>query len=66
MQADGVIGSGVAADIDALVETLITDADAEAVPLVSADNDQYASASVQPGVQMRQMHRKRRRAVVVP
>jgi hypothetical protein len=66
MQADGVIGSGVASDIDALVETLITDADGAAVPLVSLDNDQYTSASVQPAVQMRQMHRKRRRAVVVP
>ena len=61
MQVDGTITSGVAADIDALVETLISDANDGSVPLVSLDNDQYVSASVQPAVQMRQMHRKRRR-----
>jgi len=61
MQADGTITSGVAADLDALVETLITDMNDNDAPLVSADNDQYASASVQPAVQMRQMHRKRKR-----
>ena len=30
---------------------------------VSLDNDQYVSVSVQPAVQMRQMHRKRRKVV---
>lgn len=61
MQADGTITPGVADDIDTLVEALITDMAATDVVLVSADNDQYESASVQPAVQMRQMHRKRRR-----
>lgn len=61
MQADGIIPSGVTSDLDDLLEALITDADDGSIPLVSADNDQYASASVQPAVQMRQMHRKRRR-----
>jgi hypothetical protein len=43
--------------------TLISDMVAAGAPLVSEDNDQYISANGQPAVQMRQMHRKRKKTV---
>jgi len=60
-QIDSVIDATTIGVIDGLIEALIVDLDGEGCPLVSADNDQYTAASVQPLVQMRQMHRRRRR-----
>jgi len=60
-QADGTIEAATIASAAALISTLIDDLDAATTPLVSLDNDQYDTGSIQPAVQMRQMHRKRRR-----
>lgn len=60
-QVDGVIDGTTLGVIGGLVSALITDMDSDGEPLVSVDNDQYTSATVQPAVQMRQMHRRRRR-----
>lgn len=60
-QADGTIEAATISSAAALISTLIDDLDAATTPLVSLDNDQYDTGSIQPAVQMRQMHRKRRR-----
>lgn len=65
-QADGVIEPATITSLTALMSTLIADLDGDGEPLVSADNDQYLNASVQPAVQMRQMHRRRRRTAPAP
>lgn len=62
VQTNGILNSGTVTAVEGLLTTLITDMDAASVPLVSDDNDQYASATVQSAVQMRQMHRKRRKS----
>ena len=62
-QTDGVIGDTDAAAFEALFDSLISDMDTAGAPLVSLDNDPYASSSVQREIQMRQMHRKRKKVV---
>lgn len=64
--ADGVISSGVTGGVVIMLGTLIADMSTAGAPLVSTQGDPYVSASVQAEVQMRQMHRKRKKAVPAP
>lgn len=61
IQTNGNLNSGTITAVEALLATLIADMDAAGAALVSDDNDAYVSASVQEAVQMRQMHRKRKK-----
>lgn len=65
-QTNSVLIPAVVTGIDQFVTTLLADMAGVATPLVSQDGDEYISASVQPAVQMRQMHRKRKKTVVSP
>ena len=60
------INSDIITEIDLKITDLITNMADASVPLVSADNDEYVSVSTQVAIQMRQMHRRRRRTVVTP
>jgi hypothetical protein len=60
---DGIVAPAVIAGVVTAFGTLISDMVAAGAPLVSEDNDQYISANGQPAVQMRQMHRKRKKTV---
>jgi hypothetical protein len=62
-QTNGQLTSGAAGALKTRFDTLIADMDAAGAPLVSEDNDAYIESSVQAAVQMRQMHRKRRKVV---
>jgi hypothetical protein len=61
MQTDGVIEPSQRSAADVRVTTLLSDMSASSSPLCSADGTEYVSASIQQAVQMRQMHRRRRR-----
>ena len=63
IQTNGVITSGALGVIVSQLGTLIADMDTAGAPLVSADNDPYLTVTAQPDVQMRQMHRKRKKTV---
>jgi hypothetical protein len=63
IQTAGVLTSGAQGYVVSQLGTLIADMITAGYPLVSSDNDQYATASVQADVQMRQMHRKRKKTV---
>jgi hypothetical protein len=60
-QIDGDVAAALKLAVEGTLGTLLGDMEVAGFPLVSADNDQYVSVSAQPAVQMRQMHRKRRR-----
>jgi hypothetical protein len=60
-QIDGTIDATTLGVIKGLMETFVGDMNIEGVALVSEDNDEYATVSVQSAVQMRQMHRKRKK-----
>jgi hypothetical protein len=45
---------------------MIDDMTANGTPLCTDNGQAYTTAQVQPAVQMRQMHRKRRKTVVTP
>lgn len=62
-QTNGQLTTGASGALKTIFDALIADMDAAGAPLVSEDNDAYVSSSVQTAVQMRQMHRKRRKAV---
>lgn len=63
LQIDGDLSAAAKLAVEGTLGTLLGDMEVAGFPLVSIDNDQYASVSAQPAVQMRQMHRKRRRVV---
>lgn len=65
-QEEGFINSATEAVIAGLVSDLIDAAASNDIPFVSLDNDEYTSATVQTFVQMRQMHRKRKKVVTPP
>jgi len=48
------------------VEAMIDDMTTNSTPLCDESGLAWGSASVQPAVQMRQMHRKRKKKVVTP
>jgi len=66
LQNDGFLTSGAQGEVDTRLTTLITDMNAAGVPLVSSQGEAYSNVSVQSAVQMRQMHRKRRRTTPTP
>ena len=61
LQTDGELTPAFRTAMDVSVTTLLSDMDAGNCPFVSITGDEYATASVQSEVQMRQMHRRRRR-----
>lgn len=62
-QDDGVIGATPIGVITAALLQLAEDMNTASAPLVSLDNDQYVGVTIQEAVQMRQMHRKRKKVV---
>lgn len=65
-QANGIVDPTTRSTVVTRLSTLITDMSAASAALVSVQGDPYASVSVQTEVQMRQMHRKRRRVTPAP
>jgi len=63
LQTAGVLLTTAQSYIETALGTLISDMDTAGYPLVSSDNDAYLTVNAQPAVQMRQMHRKRRKVV---
>jgi hypothetical protein len=62
LHSAGQLGTGVAATVDGIFTSMIADMIAATAPLCSENGDLWVSASVQNAVQMRQMHRRRRRS----
>lgn len=62
LHSAGFLGTGVSSTVDGIVTSMITDMIAASAPLCSENGDLWVSPSVQEAVQMRQMHRRRRRS----
>lgn len=60
------LASSVIGHIEDVFSALITAMSSAGVPLVSENGDLWASVSVAPLIQMRQMHRRRRRTTPTP
>lgn len=65
-QTAGVLTSGIQGALKTVFDGLIADMDGAGYPLVSEDNDPYTESAIQPQVQMRQMHRKRKKTAPTP
>ena len=65
-QTAGVLDSGFVTALDNIITGMLEDMDANGTPLGNESGVAYSVASVQPAVQMRQMHRKRRKVVTPP
>lgn len=65
IQTNGILTAGAQGYVDTAVQTMVNDMITAAVPLVSENGTPWASVSVQAAVQMRQMHRRRRRRAPV-
>ena len=65
-QTSGTLDGGFISTIDTIFSDLVEDMLGTDSPLCSENGDLWGNVSVQPEVQMRQMHRKRKKAVVVP
>jgi hypothetical protein len=57
----GEVDSAFRTLVDAEIEAMIDEMNTNSTPLCSINGDVYESAQVQPAIQMRQMHRKRRK-----
>jgi len=66
VQTAGNINSGTIGAITGFMDSLIADMITASAPLVSLNGEAYADVSIQSAVQMRQMHRRRRRATPTP
>lgn len=62
--ASGVNDPTKLADLVTEFNTLIEDMDANGTPLQSEAGDAWNECTAQPGIQMRQLHRRRKRVVV--
>lgn len=62
-QTDGTLESAFRTQVTTDFNSLIEDMTTQGTPLVSYEGDLWGTAVVQPTVQMRQMHRRRKRAV---
>jgi hypothetical protein len=62
----GFIASSVRGLIDTVFTDIINDLATDGTPLVSENGDQWGAVSVQDAIQMRQMHRRRRRVAPTP
>jgi len=58
----GMVSGGALSAVEAKFVSFITAMDTNTTPLVSEDGSEWVAASAQPEVQMRQMHRRRRRS----
>jgi|SRR5215212_3130419 len=65
-QTAGVLVPGTVTEIDTRITTLLSDMSTAGTILVTQAGTAYGSVTVQPAVQMRQMHRKRRRSAPTP
>jgi len=63
IQTAGNLNSGTITAVNGLVATLISDMAAAGTTLGTKTGDAYTTATTQVAVQMRQMHRKRRKTV---
>ncbi len=66
VQTAGVIDSGSITAVDTAMVGLLTDMDGNGTPVCNESGVQYTVVEVQPAVQMRQLHRKRKKTVVTP
>jgi len=66
LQTNGVLQSTAQTYIDTQCSDMVTDMAANSTPLVADDGSQYSAVSVQPNVQMRQMHRRRKKVTPTP
>lgn len=62
----GFVASSVVTHLLTQFAAIITDMSGSSAPLCSENGDLWSSATVQPAVQMRQMHRRRKKTVVTP
>lgn len=62
-QTNGQVDSGLVTSLSVAVNTLIADASAGGTDLVDSEGNLWVSGEVQVAVQMRQLHRRRRRVV---
>lgn len=62
----GFIASSVMGLVQSAFATAISDMSGSSAPLCSENGDLWSSVVVQAQIQMRQMHRRRKKAVVVP
>jgi len=65
MQTNFLLTSGVITGVDAMFTSMVADMATEGAPLCGSDGVEYVEVEVQQAVQMRQMHRKRKKKVVV-
>jgi hypothetical protein len=63
-QTNGQLESATVSAMAALYDTLITDASASGVDLVDSQGNLWQTATCQQAIQMRQLHRKRKKVVV--
>lgn len=66
VQTAGNINSGTRTAVKGIIDGFITDMAAAGGVLVSLNGEEYVDCTVQQAVQMRQMHRKRRRTTPAP
>lgn len=66
VQTDGILSNALMTSLDSALTDLIGTMDTAATPLCSAEGDLYSTVIIQPQVQMRQMHRKRKKAAPTP
>lgn len=63
LQSAGVLSPTTVTGFDTILTGMLNDMAGDATPLVSESDDEWTAVSIQADVQMRQMHRRRRRAV---
>ncbi len=66
VQTGGTLDSTFVTFVDAEIQAMIDDMLANGTTLASENGDPYENVTVQPAVQMRQMHRKRKKTVATP
>lgn len=65
IQTNGILTPGSMGYVDTAVQTMINDMITAGSPLVSENGNAWGQASVQAAVQMRQMHRRRKKKALV-
>jgi len=66
IQTSGNLLSGTINTVDTILTDMLADMTTAGTPLVSEDGATWSAPSVQTAVQMRQMHRRRRRTTPTP
>lgn len=64
--AAGDLATGIATTIDTVLTTMLTAMETNGTKLVSKNGDVWSNPSIQTAVQMRQMHRRRKKKLVAP